>query len=243
MIGRHSAGCGLPPDWSRLGDWLASASGAAAASAERRLLGAALADLGGTSSLSLGLETGAVGRGWRLAPCAADPSAAVPDALACALQLPLRNDSIDLIVAHHLFELSGVVSRQRLLLAELRRVLRPEGHLVVCEFDPLTPWGGGRWLDGCFRRLPAAVAPASARRPFDLPPAALLRQRLLAGGFSLLAGSRQRYWLGLRCGVWGGSYVLVARKRVLGVTPLRLQPLRRQRLAVGVAEPARAQSA
>ncbi len=52
--------------------------------------------------------------------------------------LPFANESIDLVVLPHTLE---YVDAPRLVLREVARILRPEGHLVLSCFNPNSLWG------------------------------------------------------------------------------------------------------
>lgn len=57
--------------------------------------------------------------------------------------LPFPSQSLDLVVMPHALELS---SDPHLTLAEVERVLVPEGRLLILGFNPHSLWGwGGRW--------------------------------------------------------------------------------------------------
>jgi len=84
-----------------------------------------------------------------------------PAAPAClvgdALRLPLRDSSVDLVTIA--FGLRNLPEPGRGLL-EFRRVLRPGGRLVVCEFSqPVVPV-----LRGVYRRYLTRLMPVAARR-------------------------------------------------------------------------------
>jgi demethylmenaquinone methyltransferase/2-methoxy-6-polyprenyl-1,4-benzoquinol methylase len=74
-----------------------------------------------------------------------------------ALTLPFRDLSFDAVTIS--FGLRNVVDPDAAL-AEMLRVTRPGGRLVICEFSHLPV----RWLDGVYSRYLAAALPAVARR-------------------------------------------------------------------------------
>ena len=60
--------------------------------------------------------------------------------------LPIETNSIDLVLLPHVLEFS---SNPHQILREVQRVLMPEGHVIVCGFNPRSLWGvrglvGGR---------------------------------------------------------------------------------------------------
>jgi demethylmenaquinone methyltransferase/2-methoxy-6-polyprenyl-1,4-benzoquinol methylase len=85
------------------------------------------------------------------------PSAAPACLVGDALRLPLRDSSVDLVTIA--FGLRNLPEPGRGLL-EFRRVLRPGGRLVVCEFSqPVVPV-----LRGVYRRYLTRLMPVAARR-------------------------------------------------------------------------------
>ena len=89
-----------------------------------------------------------------------DPSGRTPPAIYLvgdALRLPLRDSSVDVVTIA--FGLRNLPEPGRGLL-EFRRVLRPGGRLVVCEFSqPVVPV-----LRGVYRRYLTRLMPVAARR-------------------------------------------------------------------------------
>ena len=159
--------------------------------------------------------------------------------------LPFATESVDVVLLPHILEFEDDPHQ---VLRETERLLQPEGYLVVLGFNPWSLWGVWRLI--MWRRQ---VPPWSGRfiglarlkdwlslLGFDLteahctffrPP--IRRQRLMRQlGFLETAG--RRFWPFM-----GAVYVLVAKKRVATLTPIRLRwrqtsgPL----LPAGVAEP------
>jgi demethylmenaquinone methyltransferase/2-methoxy-6-polyprenyl-1,4-benzoquinol methylase len=94
-------------------------------------------------------------RGTPVLPVPPRPS--IPYAVGDALQLPLRDGSVDLVTIA--FGLRNLPEPGQGLL-EFRRVLRPGGRLVVCEFSqPVVPL-----LRGVYRRYLTRLMPVAARR-------------------------------------------------------------------------------
>ena len=81
-----------------------------------------------------------------------------------ALRLPFRDESFDVVTIS--FGLRNVASPAAAL-AEMRRVTRPGGRLVVCEFSTITV----AVLDKLYRRYLIGVLPAIARRTARNPEA------------------------------------------------------------------------
>ena len=52
--------------------------------------------------------------------------------------LPIESNSIDLVLLPHILEFSA---NPHQILREVQRVLVPEGHAIVCGFNPRSLWG------------------------------------------------------------------------------------------------------
>ncbi len=158
--------------------------------------------------------------------------------------LPMASDSIDVIVLPHTLEFE---TDPHQVIREAERVLIPEGHVVILGFNPWSLWGLWRlflrrgsyppWC-GNFRGL-TRIKDWLALLGFDnieeqgyffRPPLQNVRvmQKL---GFMENVGAR--WWPGL-----AGCYVLLAKKRVATLTPIK-PSWRRSRLvnAGGIVEP------
>ncbi|HEX2649565.1 MAG TPA: methyltransferase domain-containing protein [Burkholderiales bacterium] len=157
------------------------------------------------------------------------------------MQLPLANQSVDLVVLPHVLETSA---DPHLVLREAERVLMPEGQLVISGFNPASLW-----------RLRQIFSARRSGSPWDARFIGLLRLKdwLHLLGFELNGGRFGRYappfanpqWLE-RCAfmekagdrwwpILGGLYVVRAVKRVHGmriITPAwRQERARRRALA------------
>jgi len=144
--------------------------------------------------------------------------------------LPFDSKSIDLVVLPHTLDFSD---QPHQVLREVERVLIPEGHVVILGFNPVSLWG----LRRLFSRRARQAVPWNAnfiglRRikdwlalmHFEITGGSMLFYRPPLANSSLLdrffpldkAGDR---WWPMMAGV----YLLVARKRVAGLTPIRPQ--------------------
>ncbi|MGO8886160.1 MAG: demethylmenaquinone methyltransferase [Streptosporangiaceae bacterium] len=92
-----------------------------------------------------------------LAVGARRPAPAVRFVAGDALRLPFRSESFDAVTIS--FGLRNVADTGQAL-AEMLRVTRPGGRLVICEFSHLP----ARGLDALYERYLAAALPAVARR-------------------------------------------------------------------------------
>ncbi len=135
----------------------------------RRVVAAAVAAGPGEAVLDLAAGTGTsarafTGAGARCVACdfslgmlqAGTPAARVRFVAGDALSVPFKDCSFDAVTIS--FGLRNVVDPDAAL-AEMFRVTRPGGRLVVCEFSHLPR----RWLDEAYSRYLAAVLPAVAR--------------------------------------------------------------------------------
>ena len=161
-----------------------------------------------------------------------------------ATALPVESDSVDVVVMPHILEFEA---QPHEALRESARVIVPEGHLLICGFNP---WS----LLGCWRYLKRHQQPVPWRGRF----LALTRLRdwLALLGFDVLSQdacffkppfSNERLLrrldflesVGARMPAYfSGAYVLVARKRVTTITPIRTRWRPRRRLVpVGLVRP------
>lgn len=166
-----------------------------------------------------------------------------PVVLGTATALPVDSHSVDVVVMPHILEFEA---QPHEALRESLRVLVPEGHLVLCGFNP---WSflGLRQVLGRRRAAPWSGHFLSLSR---------IKDWLALLGFDVLAlescffrppFSDERVQRRLRFidlagrAAWpyfAGAYVVVARKRITTLTPLRprWQP-RRRLVAVGLTGP------
>ena len=153
-----------------------------------------------------------------------------------AESLPVASDSLDVLVLPHTLEFSAEPHQ---VLREVDRVLIPEGHVVIFGFNPWSPWMLWRLLLGWRGKPPWCcrfISPlrmkdwlqllgfdiVTCRRYFYRPP---LNHRGLMRRLRFLDRLGKRWWP-----VLGGGYVVVARKRVATLTPIkpRWRPRRAQ---------------
>ena len=149
---------------------------------------------------------------------------AIPEAL------PFDSKSIDLMVLPHTLDFSADPHQ---VLREVERVLVPEGHVVILGFNPISFWGLRRlFTPRSHRTGPWSANFIALRRMKDWlalmhfeitggsmlyyrPP--LSNPRLLDRLF-VLDKLGDRWWP-----MMAGVYLLVAKKRVAGMTPIRPQ--------------------
>ena len=154
---------------------------------------------------------------------------------------PILTDSVDAIVLPHTLELS---SDPHQVLREADRSLIPDGHLVIIGFNPYSLWGLRRALSRKRGRMPWGARFQSLSRLkdwlgllgfdtlhshylFQCPP--VQNKRLLEKMYP--SGPAGHYGSKLL----SATYILVARKRTVVMTPLLDgQPQRRRMFPVGI---------
>ena len=235
-----------------LGPWLESAAGRYVLDWEQSGLDALTADIFGFNAMQIGLpqvnalhanrmphkwqadvRAGAPTDGANRADDAAADTGAVTVARALMpvsvaldyAELPFASHSIDLVVLPHVLEFAAEPHQ---VLREVERVLIPEGHLIVCGFNPASLWGArqlaGRLTGGNF--LPRDGEFISPRRMKDW--LKLLNMEVDRGHFGCYAPpcatekwlqryafmeqGGQRWWPYL-----GAVYMMHAIKRVKGM--------------------------
>lgn len=127
---------------SLVGRWFQSPQGLAVLRAEQalvtpiisRLFGYHILQVGCNNEVSL-IEDSPVGHKINFVPVYRLGS---PQPVANNEELPLANDSIDVVVLHHALDFTDDSHR---LLREVTRVLRPGGQMLIVGFNPLSYWG------------------------------------------------------------------------------------------------------
>ena len=226
--------------------WLESPLGRGLLALEGHVLQEELADVFGFELLQVGrwgedLELCSAARTQHRRLVA--PDARCANAICASYDaLPVVSGSIEAVLLPHTLEYAP---RPHDVLREADRVLMGEGHLLICGFNPLGPWG-------VRHRLSRDGFPPASRR--------LLTERRVRDWLRLLGfevGTVRRYlfappWQGpwpLAAGRWleahgprlapplAGAYLLKARKRVVALTPMRPVWQRTPKLVGGLAKP------
>lgn len=165
---------------------------------------------------------------------------------AVAEAMPLDAKSVSVLLLPHVLEFSHDPHQ---VLREAERILVPEGHLVLACFNPFSLWGIRRVFGGLFDK--SQIAPwcgrfyrlarvkewvsvlgfeiISGSTAYYLPP---LKSSRLRSKLSFLQKAGPRWWP-----MWSAIFILVARKREFGMTPIMPRWRTKQRLAPGLAEP------
>jgi SAM-dependent methyltransferase len=148
--------------------------------------------------------------------------------IACAEQYwPLLEHAADVVVLQH--GLDFCLSPHGLL-REAARSVRPGGHLLVLGINPLSAWGLRHLFAGDVLRQARCIVPGRLCDWLNLLGFALEKPRFGCYRPPLASAAWQHRLAALeRWGnAWkspgGGFYLLVARKRVVGLRPLRESP-------------------
>lgn len=143
-------------------------------------------------------------------------------------ELPIHTGSIDVVLLPHTLEF---VDNPRQLLAEACRIIKPEGVILISGFNPLSAWGARKML------VKHKVAPWSGtfihankvKRWLQLADFAMEKQKSIL--FRPPVSRRSFYqnlvfleYLGNKVfPSFGGVYILLARAKVIPLTPIRLK--------------------
>ncbi len=226
--------------------WLVTPLGAALLELEKQLLADALADVFGFELLQIGswgdgmdLCSGARTQHRRfIAPSARGARAVRADFSA----LPIATASVEAVLLPHTLEYAP---QPHELLREVERVLTGEGHLIVCGFNPLGPWGL-RHLVSRSQFPPTGQRMLSERRLCDWLRLLGLeivdsRRYLFAPPWNRLFSARSSRWLERHAAQFApplaAAYLVKARKRVRALTPIRPAWQRTPGVVGGIAEP------
>jgi SAM-dependent methyltransferase len=239
-----------PSPVRQFGDWLERPPGSELLRMEQAVLARVLPDLFGYHIAQVGRLHGDLIESSRIAhkvvfdldPAA--PPGGRASMICSAESLPLASDSVDVVVLPHVLEFSASPHK---VLREVERVLIGDGHLVLSGFNPWSWWGLWRlflaWRDqapwsGHFYGLSRIrdwltlldLELLSVARLFYRPP---LRHARALERLAAVEQFGRHVWP-----LFGGAYVLVAKKRVIPLTASRIRwHVRRSMIASGLAEP------
>ncbi len=235
--------------YATLRQWLTTETGHQLLKYERKRLARTLPDLFGYHIVQIGevpdaelINSSRIQH--KLTTASVVESSMSPDLLCDSHALPVATESIDVLLMPHVLEFSG---NPHQILREAERVLIGEGHVVILGFNPWSLWGVWRlllaWRDqfpwcGRYIRLSRLkdwldlldFEIISSEHFFFRPP---LQNRSIMQKLEFLE------YLGRYCWPYlGGIYMVVARKRVASLTPIKLRwQSRRHMLAAGIIEP------
>lgn len=232
MVGIHNHRTLSP--WMRLTEWLQGPLGISVLKAERTQLARVLTGMFGYHIVQVGTLTNAellaASRITHHVVLNVDPGVGITRAghpICSAAALPIASRSVDVVVLPHTLEIEPDGPE---LLAEAERILIGDGHVVILGFNPWSLWGLGRlllaWRGGMpwCSRFQARARVCAWLKPLDFE---VVESRCFFFRPPLARRGLER-WLVLveRFGgacwpAFGGLYVLVAKKRILGMTPIQ----------------------
>ncbi|TFW73152.1 SAM-dependent methyltransferase [Methylotenera oryzisoli] len=218
--------------------WLNSALGRYLQQEEQVLYDQAVVDLFGFNALQIGCLQMDLLRSSRIANRYKSTeymnAAEFPHLYCCDDFLPVADASLDLLILPHRLEFS---ERPHQTLREAERVMMPEGHLLISGFNPLSLWGMALFLRNLLHNNDAAAKTFPWNASFI--GLGRLKDWLALLGFEVISVQmcchtppcEQESWhrrfsfmdkLGAKwLSAIGGVYFIVAKKRVVGMTPLK----------------------
>lgn len=236
---------------ARLGKWFHSVLGLRVTRLEKNRLGQVLPGLFGYHIVQIGefaaehlLETSRINHKIHSAVDFPAEDGPGPDFLSSHVALPIASESVDVVVLPHVLEFDD---NPHQVLRECERILIGEGHIVITVFNPWSLWGLWRLLlawreqppwQGRYYRV-NRVKDWLTLLDFEIIKSEYFFYRPPLQNNRIMSKLRFMEQLGRYCWpVFGGIVMLVAKKRVIPLTPIKMQwQTRRQLIASGVAEP------
>lgn len=143
--------------------------------------------------------------------------------------LPILTGSMDLILLPHTLEF---IDNPRQLLSETCRVIKPEGLIVICGFNPYSLWGLKKLMARKNNNLPSGANFIQTGRIVNwlrLADFSIERQETVLfttpvdqGKFSRKLNLLEKFgskWFP----IFGNIYIIIARAKVIPLTPIRLK--------------------
>lgn len=158
-------------------------------------------------------------------------------------QVPLAHESVDVVLLHHALDFTDSPHQ---VLREASRILRPGGHVVIVGFNPLSLWGLYRLFSRKKNLPPWCGHFISHRRLSDWLKLLELTELKHISGYHLAPLEKSTLRSRLPCMKnWvkpspaknGAFSVMLARKDIAGMTPIRPGWALRRLINIPVAEP------
>ncbi len=142
-------------------------------------------------------------------------------------ELPIASGSVDLVILPHILE---YLDNPHQLLSEACRIVRPEGHIVICGFNLYSTWGLKKLLHH----------PKNIPWTGNFMKTSLIKKWLSLADFELVKQTTMLFRppvkhkntfhrlkflesIGRKClAPFGGVYVLIAQAKVVPLTPIKL---------------------
>ncbi len=226
----------LSSNQQQLETWFASNAGQYLQAKEQALYDKAVVDLFGFNALQMGCAQMELLQNSRIPNRFVASEFVINTAkkqLSCSDDfLPFADMSIDLLLLPHRLEFS---ERPHQTLREAARVMMPDGHLVISGFNHLSLWGA---TAGFKKNISSKVAYPWTGKFIALT---RLKDWLALLGFEVVSVEicchippfEQTSWhkrfsffdkvSSRRCAMLGGVYFIVAKKRVVGMMPIKPQ--------------------
>ncbi len=216
-------------------NWLENFAGQNVLEAEKKILPSILSKFYGTQSLLIGsprqyelLKSCVIPNQMLLSPMLRPGHQNNIFSIESGLhELPIASGSIDLVLLPHILE---YIDNPRQALAEACRIVKPQGHIVIFGFNPISFWG--------FKKLWSKnKSPPWSGNFFS---ARSIKEWLWLADFELVAQKTFMYrppvnniklykklefmeWLGRKLHApIGGIYLIVAQAKVIPLTPIKL---------------------
>ena len=133
-------------------------------------------------------------------------------------ELPVASGSVDLVILPHTLEF---LDHPRHLMAEACRIVKPEGHIIIFGFNPLSYWG----LQKVLRRnkfMPWSghfVSPKTVKNWLGLADFKLVKQtQLFFRPFRFWESLLRRFSF-----PFGNVYMVMAQAKVVPLTPIKMR--------------------
>lgn len=204
--------------------WLETPIGNYLLAQEQALFDDIVSDIFGFNAMQLGFLQADLLRNSRI-PFALKASETEGNLLCETQQLPISSNTMDLVLLPHTLDFS--INPQQTL-REVERVLRPEGHVVIAGFNPLSAWGMRRFVS-------KRCSSSSALWHAHFLSALRIKDWLNLLGLEVVSTRLACYKLPVQSATWiqrldgldkfgsrcwpmlGGIYCIVAKKRVIGM--------------------------
>ncbi len=143
-------------------------------------------------------------------------------------ELPIMSGSIDLVLLPHTLEF---IDNPRQLLAEACRIVKPEGLIAISGFNPYSAWGLRKLL-AKHKTVPWASNFIRSHKvkswlhlaDFEMEQHTSVLFRPPVSNQALYKKLHYLERLGSKCfPMFGGAYMLLARAKVIPLTPIRLK--------------------
>lgn len=233
----------------RLKQWFANATGQALLAEEKDCLAEILPNLFGYHIVQVGelagesLMTSSRINHHALLNIAPQETPEAEVAVCRASQLPIEGNTIDVVLLPHVLEFEEDPHE---VLREAERILIGEGHIVILAFNPISLWGLGHLLLAWRREPPwsgqffrsSRVQDWLGLLGFDILEKRTIYFRPPTRSERLIKRLAFLEELGHYAFPWfGAAYMIVAKKRLVTMTPTKtLWSVRRRLISTGISE-------